>query len=160
MRKIFSYANIIATLALVAALSGSAYAASVLVKSSSQLGKGVVTNSKVKKATLKANRLTPAARTQFTGDKVYGSVTMVGIAYDTKNVVHVDESDDFTALYCVETAAPVKNVVVTLLGGGFAMAPKVGYGTTDGCSAATDFYVRTVNADGNLQPDGFTFAAN
>src|SRR3954454_5134311 len=55
-----SPALIVAVVALVAALSGTATAASVLiVKRSSQLANGVVTGKKIKKRTITADRLAP-----------------------------------------------------------------------------------------------------
>ena len=68
MNRRMSYSNIAATIALVVSLAGgTAYAAKHLITSPKQLDRGVVTNGKVRKATLKANRLAPAARAKLGG---------------------------------------------------------------------------------------------
>ena len=68
MNRRMSYSNIAATLALVVSLAGgTAYAAKHLITSPKQLDRGVVTNGKVRKATLKANRLAPGARAKLGG---------------------------------------------------------------------------------------------
>ena len=68
MRIKTNYSNVAATIALVVSLAGgTAFAAQSLITSPSQLDRGVVTNGKVRKQTLKASRLTPAARTKLAG---------------------------------------------------------------------------------------------
>jgi hypothetical protein len=67
-RKRFSYANVVATLALAIAIGGGTAFAAVTITKSSQLKNGVVTNLKVKKGTLAADRLSPAARAALKGN--------------------------------------------------------------------------------------------
>ena len=68
MRIKRNYSNVAATVALVVSLAGgTAFAAQSLITSPGQLGRGVVTNAKVRKQTLEASRLTPIARTKLAG---------------------------------------------------------------------------------------------
>ena len=67
MKKL-SYANVVATIALVLALAGgTALAASKLVTSPKQIARGVVTNGKVKPETLQADRFAPGALADLEG---------------------------------------------------------------------------------------------
>ncbi len=67
MTKHLSYANVVASMALFLVLGGSAVAASAIIKKPSQLRNGVVTNKKVKKGTLAADRLSKKARAALKG---------------------------------------------------------------------------------------------
>ncbi len=68
LRNRLTYANVVATLALAIALgTGGAFAATVIISKPSQLKNGVVTNAKIKRASLKVDRLTPAARRSLRG---------------------------------------------------------------------------------------------
>ncbi len=67
MRKHLKISNVLAFVALFAALGGTAFAAKTIISKPSQLKKGVVTNSKVKKGTLKANRLSDKAVASLQG---------------------------------------------------------------------------------------------
>ena len=179
MRKHLSYANVVSTLALFLVLGGTAVAAKVIITKPSQLGKNVVTNKKVKKGTLSSNRLSAKARAALKGAtgpagfpgapgapgapgtaKAYGSVDTDGTPSRTRGVNSVIESAGFAALYCVDTTAPVENVVATAQGGTGTVTAVVNYGTQQDCPATTDFTVRTLTAIGGLANGPFTFAAN
>lgn len=68
LRNRLTYANVVATLALVIALgTGSAFAASVIITKSSQVKNGVITNAKIKRGTVQADRLTASARASLRG---------------------------------------------------------------------------------------------
>lgn len=79
MRKHLTYGNVIATLALFIALGGSAIAANAIITRSSQVADGVITgrklangsvsNGKVKRGSLGADRLSRSARASLTGQR-------------------------------------------------------------------------------------------
>lgn len=70
IRTHLTYANVVASLALFLVLAGgTAVAASTFVSKSSQLRNGVVTNAKVRKGTLAADRLTRKARASLRGQR-------------------------------------------------------------------------------------------
>lgn len=70
-RQMLSYANVMATLAFFLALTGGAYAVAKLPRNSvgpKQLKRAAVTNTKVKKGSLNADRLSNRARTSLKGN--------------------------------------------------------------------------------------------
>lgn len=69
MRKHLSVSNIIAMLALFAVLGGTAYAAKKIITKPGQIKNGVVTNSKIKKGTIKPNRLSAKAKATLKGEQ-------------------------------------------------------------------------------------------
>ncbi|HEX6229225.1 MAG TPA: hypothetical protein VFZ41_07150, partial [Solirubrobacterales bacterium] len=69
MAKHLTFSNVVASVALFCALGGTAIAAKTLITKPSQLRNGVVTNKKVKKGTLRVNRLHKSARRALRGSR-------------------------------------------------------------------------------------------
>jgi hypothetical protein len=67
IRTHFTYANVMATIAVLLAMSGTAYA-SVMI-SGTQIRNGTLTNAQLRDATITAAKLTPTTRTQLRGPK-------------------------------------------------------------------------------------------
>lgn len=185
-----SPAFIVASLALFVGLGGVGYAAATIgsaqIKNNSVQGKDIknstVQGKDIKNGTIKSGDISKGTRDALKGQtgsagtpgtpgtpgspgapgsaKAYGTVSATAVETKTINVTSVTASGLHVALYCVDTAVPVQNVVVSAQAGTATTGAVVGYGTTLDCPVATDFFVRTIKPDGSVLAGPFTFAAN
>jgi hypothetical protein len=168
---------VIALLALLFALGGSATAAGLItgkgIKNSSITGKDVKNKSLTKKdfkgsVRGKTGPQGPKGDTGAPGTPgsavAYGSVTALGALSRSKNISSVTIVDG--SAFCIDVAAPVQNVVASIdvLGsdGGAAVA-LAHVGSISSCPAGTDAVVKTfVNfgSSTSASPEAFMFAVN